>query len=87
VRDDNLFTGGGVTAGIDFALTLVAEMCGPDVAQAVQLQIEYAPAPPFMAGSPDTAPTRVLDMAHARGAGMRAEREVLMGRVAARLAG
>jgi cyclohexyl-isocyanide hydratase len=87
VCDGNLFTGGGVTAGIDFALTLVAEMCGPDVAQAVQLQIEYAPAPPFTAGSPDTAPASVLDMARARGAGMRAEREVLMGRVAARLAG
>jgi cyclohexyl-isocyanide hydratase len=87
VRDGNVFTGGGVTAGIDFALTLVAEMCGPDVAQAMQLQIEYAPAPPFTAGSPETAPAKVLDMARARSAGMRAEREVLMNRVAARLAG
>jgi cyclohexyl-isocyanide hydratase len=85
VRDGNVFTGGGVTAGIDFALTLVAEMCGPDVAQAIQLQIEYAPEPPFDAGSPDTAPAGVLAMARNRGAGMRAEREVLMNRVAARL--
>ena len=85
VRDGNIFTGGGVTAGIDFALTLVGEMCGADVAQAIQLQIEYAPAPPFDAGSPRTAPAAVLDMARARGAGMRAEREALMGRVAARL--
>ena len=47
VRDGNLFTGGGVTAGIDFALTMVAELAGPAAAQAIQLQIEYAPAPPF----------------------------------------
>ena len=58
VRDGNLFTGGGVTAGIDFALTMVAELAGPAAAQAIQLQIEYAPAPPFEAGSPETAPRR-----------------------------
>ena len=87
VRDGNIFTGGGVTAGIDFALTLVAEMCGADVAQAIQLQIEYAPDPPFNAGSPETAPSEVLTMARQRGAGMRAQREALMDRVAARLAG
>ena len=51
VRDGRLVTGGGVTAGIDFALTLVAEMCGAAVAQAIQLGLEYAPAPPFDAGS------------------------------------
>jgi len=87
VRDGNVFTGGGVTAGIDFALTLLAEICGPDVAQAVQLQIEYAPDPPFAAGSPDTAPAAVLEMARARGRAMRVEREALMDRVAARLSG
>ncbi len=87
VRDGNVFTGGGVTAGIDFALTLVAEMYGADVAQAIQLQIEYAPDPPFNAGSPATAPSEVLTMARERGAGMRAQREALMDRVAARLAG
>lgn len=85
VRDGNVFTGGGVTAGIDFALTLVAEMHGAAVAQAIQLQIEYAPAPPFNAGSPETAPSEVLTMAQKRGAGMRSQREALMGRVAARL--
>lgn len=87
VRDGNLFTGGGVTAGIDFALTLVAELCGKDVAQAIQLQIEYAPSPPFDAGSPDTAPSEILTIARQRGAGMRAQREALMDRIAARLAG
>ena len=51
VRDGNLVTGGGVTAGIDFALTIVAEIAGPEAAQAIQLQIEYAPAPPFDAGT------------------------------------
>ncbi len=85
VRDGKFFTGGGVTAGIDFALTLVAEMASPEVAQAIQLQIEYAPAPPFAAGSPETAPSGVLATAKARGAAMRAEREALVARVAARL--
>src|SRR6202043_581282 len=56
VRDGNIVTGGGVTAGIDFALTLVAEIAGPEVAQAIQLQIEYAPAPPFDTGTPESAP-------------------------------
>lgn len=85
VIDRNRVTGGGVTAGIDFALSLVAEMVSPEVAQAIQLQIEYAPAPPFAAGSPESAPTDVLAAAKARGAGMRAEREALVARVAARL--
>jgi len=60
VRDGNLITGGGVTAGIDFALTVLAEIGGAELAQTVQLGLEYAPAPPFNAGSPDTAPAEVL---------------------------
>jgi transcriptional regulator GlxA family with amidase domain len=60
VRDGNVITGGGVTAGIDFALTVVAELAGADVAQAIQLGLEYAPAPPFEAGSPETAPPDIL---------------------------
>ncbi|WP_299442135.1 DJ-1/PfpI family protein [uncultured Rhodospira sp.] len=55
VRDGPVVTGGGVTAGIDFALTLAAEVFGADTARRVQLAIEYAPAPPFDAGRPDTA--------------------------------
>lgn len=86
VQDGNLVTGGGVTAGVDFALTIAAEIAGPEAAQAIQLQIEYAPAPPFDAGRPETAPSSVLAAAQARGAGMRAEREALVKRVAARLA-
>ena len=86
VRDGKVITGGGVTAGIDFALTIAAEIAGPAVAQAIQLQIEYAPQPPFNAGRPETAPAEVLAAAEARGAGMRAERVALVARVAARMA-
>ena len=59
VRDGNVFTGGGVTAGIDFALTVAAELAGTEAAQRIQLSIEYDPAPPFSAGSPDSAPGAV----------------------------
>lgn len=78
VRDGNLMTGGGVTAGIDFALALVGELAGAPTAQAIQLQLEYAPAPPFDAGTPNTAPAEVLAMVRARGAALRAERERLI---------
>ena len=59
VRDGNVLTGGGVTAGVDFALTLISELRGADVAQCVQLGLEYSPAPPFDAGRPDTAPAHI----------------------------
>ena len=49
VRDGNLMTGGGVTAGIDFALALIAEVAGREVAEAIELSLEYAPAPPRVA--------------------------------------
>ncbi|MEJ0017775.1 MAG: DJ-1/PfpI family protein [Acetobacteraceae bacterium] len=81
VRDGNLFTGGGVTAGIDFALTIAAEIAGPAAAQAIQLQIEYAPSPPFTAGTPETAPPDVVATARARGAAMRREREAIVARI------
>lgn len=57
VRDGNLITGGGVTSGIDFALTIAAELYGADVAKEAQLRIEYDPAPPFDAGSPSSPDT------------------------------
>jgi cyclohexyl-isocyanide hydratase len=60
VRDGNIITGGGVTAGIDFALTLAAELTNPTIAQSLQLGLEYAPAPPFDAGTPDRAPADAL---------------------------
>jgi cyclohexyl-isocyanide hydratase len=66
VRDGNVITGGGVTAGVDFALTLASELVGTSVAQLIQLAIEYAPAPPFAAGTPETAPPEVLAELRAR---------------------
>src|SRR6185369_9702148 len=52
VTDGNVITGGGVTAGIDFALTVAAQAFGPELAQAITLGIEYNPHPPFESGSP-----------------------------------
>ena len=75
VRDGNVITAGGVTAGIDFALTIVAELCGAEAAQACQLQLEYAPAPPFDAGTPEAAPASVVARLRARGAATRGARE------------
>jgi cyclohexyl-isocyanide hydratase len=66
VRDGNIITGGGVTAGIDLALTLIAEIAGDLVAQTIQLGLEYAPAPPFDAGRPETAPRQALESYVAR---------------------
>ncbi|MCB8877268.1 DJ-1/PfpI family protein [Acidisoma silvae] len=60
VRDGHILTGGGVTAGIDFALTVIAELTDAETAQVVQLGLEYAPAPPFAAGSPETAAPAIL---------------------------
>ena len=59
-RDGNLITGGGVTAGMDFALVVAAELAGEAFAQGLQLGLEYAPAPPWNAGRPETAPAEVL---------------------------
>ncbi|HVY87355.1 MAG TPA: DJ-1/PfpI family protein [Hyphomonadaceae bacterium] len=61
VRDGNVITGGGVTAGIDFALTVLAEIAGEETAQTIQLALEYAPAPPFDCGRPELAPANIRD--------------------------
>jgi cyclohexyl-isocyanide hydratase len=60
VIDRNRITGGGVTAGIDFGLTVAGLLHGPEVAQAMQLAMEYNPQPPFNSGSPGTAPPDIL---------------------------
>jgi transcriptional regulator GlxA family with amidase domain len=60
VRDGNTITGGGVTAGIDFALTMVAEIAGEAYAKALTLGYEYAPAPPFPGGRPELAEAETL---------------------------
>ena len=85
VRDGNVITGGGVTAGIDFALSVIAELAGPQMAQAIQLQIEYAPAPPFDAGTPETAPPAILARVSERNRAMAARRREAVETAAARL--
>lgn len=84
--DRNRITGGGVTAGIDFALTLVSQLVDRKTAEAIQLRIEYNPAPPFNAGSPDTAPAEVLAFMKERIAPGQARRGEMIARAAARLA-
>ncbi|MEZ2147173.1 DJ-1/PfpI family protein [Bradyrhizobium sp. DN5] len=83
--DRNRITGGGVTAGIDFALTLVSILVDRTAAQAIQLQMEYNPAPPFNSGSPDTAPAEVLALLRERGAQNQARRLEAVKRAAARV--
>jgi len=83
--DRNRVTGGGVTAGIDFALTLVSLMVDRQTAEAIQLRLEYNPAPPFNAGSPDTAPPEVLALMKERIAPSQARRGEAIRRAAARL--
>ncbi|MER2267657.1 DJ-1/PfpI family protein [Methylobacterium oxalidis] len=81
VRDGALLTGGGVTAGIDFALALAAEIAGTGTAQGVQLALEYAPAPPFAAGHPDEAPAEALAAARGRLGASRRERERIVAEI------
>lgn len=83
--DRNRITGGGVTAGIDFALTLVSHLRDRRTAEAIQLRLEYNPAPPFNSGSPDTAPAEILTMMKERIAPAQARRIEKINRAAARL--
>ena len=85
VVDGNIITGGGVTAGIDFALTVAADAFGEDLAKAIQLGIEYDPQPPFAAGSPDGAGPAIVEKARAGAATRQAERRNAVDRAAARL--
>lgn len=68
VEDGKTITAAGVSAGIDMALHLVGREAGPEVAQAIQLAIEYDPQPPFDAGSPDKAPQAIVDLVRAASA-------------------
>ena len=87
VRDGDTITGGGVTAGIDFALVVAAEIAGAAEAQAIQLGLEYAPAPPFAAGRPETAPPEVLELVQRRNAAILPVRQAQAEEAAARLRG
>jgi cyclohexyl-isocyanide hydratase len=86
VRDGNLFTSGGVTAGIDVALCVAAEIAGRQAAEAVQLGIEYDPAPPFAAGSPERADPAVREAVAAAAQPRQRERATRVARAAAALA-
>ncbi len=86
VRDGNVVTGGGVTAGIDFALTVLAEIAGEDHARSVQLSLEYAPDPPFDTGRPELASPATLATTLQRYERVRPMRDAAIARAAARLA-
>ena len=73
VRAGKVWTAAGVSAGIDLGLTLTAELFGVEVAQAVQLAIEYDPQPPFDAGAPTKAPPEILDLVRSVAAQREAE--------------
>jgi cyclohexyl-isocyanide hydratase len=78
VCDGNVITAGGVASGIDFALHLAAEIAGEEIAQEIQLGIEYDPAPPFTTGHPDRSPAPLTALLAARYAkGREAYRAVL----------
>ena len=83
VRDGNLITAGGVTAGIDFGLAVVAELVGRTEAEAIQLGLEYAPEPPFTAGTPEEAPSAVVAAVKERLAPTRKAREAIIARLVA----
>ena len=85
VRDGSTFTGGGVIAGIDFAFTVMHEIAGSSVAQAVQLALEYTPHPPFQAGSPALAPAEIKGVVDQRLAPRLRQFTTILERVAPRL--
>lgn len=78
VIDRNRITGGGVTAGIDFGLFVVAKLFGEDAAKETQLMMEYNPAPPFNAGSPKTAEKEIVEKVIAARADIQKEREEMI---------
>jgi len=74
VIDRNRITGGGVTAGIDFALTIAGEIAGVETAKSIQLLIEYNPAPPYACGHPDTADAGIVEQVRGKRAPMQSAR-------------
>ena len=86
VVDGNVITGGGVTAGIDFALTVASEWFGAETARKIQLGIEYAPHPPFDSGTPERADASVVAALREAAAARQSEREAAVERASARLA-
>lgn len=85
VRDGPIITAGGVTAGIDFGLTALAELTDRETAERVQLYLEYDPAPPFLAGTPEEAPAAIVAALRTAGAPNRERRVGAVSRAALRL--
>ncbi len=85
VVDGNWVFAAGVTAGIDGALRLAAELRGADAARTIQLHMAYAPEPPFDSGTPETAPAAILEQARQSMRAITAQREQTARRAAARL--
>lgn len=85
VIDGTVITGGGVTAGIDFALAVAVEIAGAETAKAIQLGLEYDPHPPFDAGHPDRADAALVTRARETAAARQAEREAAVREAATRL--
>ena len=85
VIDGNVITGGGVTAGIDFALVIAAHVFGEDVAKSIQLNIEYDPHPPFDAGIPERAGPALVAKLRAASAPRQTERQAAVDKAAAKL--
>ena len=86
VRDRNRISGGGVTAGIDFGLTLAAELAGEEIAKSIQLVMEYDPQPPFDCGSPEKAGTERVARLKERISAMLESRQKANTEAAARMA-
>lgn len=86
VRDRNRISGGGVTAGIDFGLTVAAELAGEEVAKSIQLVLEYDPQPPFDSGSPEKAGPERVKRIRERLSGMLETRSKANAEAAAKLA-
>ena len=84
VRDGNIFTAGGVTSGIDFGFRIVAELAGTEVAEAIQLAIEYDPSPPFDGGHPDKASDNATALMLARNETARQGIRAALARMASR---
>ncbi|MDZ8053808.1 MAG: DJ-1/PfpI family protein [Aulosira sp. ZfuVER01] len=85
VIDRDRITGGGITSGIDFGLVIAAELFGEDIAQSIQLQIEYNPQPPFNSGSPHTAPEAITNRVKAASQNRQDTRRQIIQKIVAQL--
>ncbi len=87
VIDGNVVTGGGVTAGIDFALAVAADLHGEEIARSIQLGIEYDPAPPFASGSPANADPALIEKTRTASRARQQERKAAVAMAAEKLSG